>query len=116
MTADFARQATKIEPLGGQRLRVAFPENRELAKRGCEKPERKSKLEAALCRVSARNMQVELVLTAAAAVETSVAKPSGVVNRRQRQRDAEQNPVIRQLIEMFEAEIVRVDEPQGSGN
>lgn len=116
MTADFARQASKVEPVGSQRLRVVFTENRELAKRGCEKPERKSKLEQALSRIAARNMQVELLLTAAPATEAVAPKPSGAINRRQRQRDAEQNPVIRQLIEMFEAEIVRVDEPQGSGN
>jgi hypothetical protein len=111
MTADFARQAETVEAVGANRLRLVFAENRELAKRSCEKPERKSKLEEALKTVSARNVLIEFGLSVVRRTEPIAAKPSGAVNRRQRMRDAEQHPAVRQLIEMFGAEIVRVDDP-----
>ncbi len=111
MTADFARQAETVEAVGANRLRLVFAENRDLAKRSCEKPERKSKLEEALKTVSARNVLIEFVLSSVRRVDPIAAKPSGAVNRRQRMRDAEQHPLVRQLIEMFGAEIVRVDDP-----
>src|SRR5690606_35158448 len=59
MTADFARQATSVEPVGENRLRLLFPADRELARRSCEKPERKSKLEATIRSVSARDVHID---------------------------------------------------------
>lgn len=114
LTADFARQAISVEAVGSNRLKLIFDSSRELAKQSCEKPERKTKLEAAIRQVSAREVLIDFetrVLRVNDRQENSSQKPSAAVARRQRMRDAEQHPVVRQVIDLFDAEIVRVDEP-----
>lgn len=115
ITADFARQALAVEAVGSGRIRLTFDSSRELAKQSCEKPERKTKLEAAIRAVSARDVLIEFETKVSRGVdrpESGVQKPSTAVARRQRMREAEQHPVVRQVMELFDAEIVRVDEPQ----
>jgi DNA polymerase-3 subunit gamma/tau len=112
LTADFARQAVAIAAIDDNRLRLSFEETRELAKQSCERPERKSKLEAAIKKVSARDVLVECVTCAVRRSEEAAPKPSAAVSRRQRMRDAEQQPGVRQVMELFDAEIIRVDEPR----
>ncbi|WP_164100408.1 DNA polymerase III subunit gamma/tau [Candidatus Laterigemmans baculatus] len=113
MTADFARQAAAVEPQGKHRLRLMFPADRELARRACEKPERKTQLEAAIRSVSARDVQIDCDLCSTTAAPPKPAKASAAVNRRQLMREAEGHPLVQELIELFEAEIVRVDQLSG---
>ena len=113
MTADFARQAASIEPLGASRLRLIFPADRDLARRACEKAERKMKLEAAIRSVSARDVQIDCDSCATTAAPPKPVKASAAVNRRQLMRDAEGHPMVQELMELFEAEIIRVDQLPG---
>lgn len=113
LTADFARQAASIEPLGSNRLRLVFPAEKELAKRSCERGDRKSRLEATIKAVSARDVHVECDLCAISATPPKPTKTPAAVARRQLMRDAEGHPMVQELIELFEAEIVRVDPPHG---
>ena len=115
ITADFARQAATVEAVATNRLRLTFEGTKELAKQSCEKPERKTKLEAALKKVSARDVLIEFAVSTSNGGDrrdVSPPKASSAVSRRQRMREAEQHPSVQQVMELFEAEIVRVDEPQ----
>jgi hypothetical protein len=112
MTADVARQASRVEPLGEGKLRVFFPKDRGLMKTSCEKPERKSKLEGALETVAARHVHVECVFDAHVSKPTATAAAPSLGARKQRQRALKTHPFVLQCASLFDAEVVKVDEPR----
>ena len=111
LTADLARQALRVEAAGEGKVKVFYGSDQGLTKSSCENPERKSKLEAALSRVAARDVHVETAFDArpAARVATSP-PPGGLATRRQRQRELQGDPFVQQCVELFGAEVLRVDE------
>lgn len=110
MTADFARYAERVVSNGPDRLVASFRAAYILHKESCERPERRSKLEQALSQVAGRPMRLDFELQDAGSAEE--AKPQPVQSTRQRWREKEKHPLVRRAIEMFDAEVVRIDEPR----
>lgn len=96
----------------------------ENANLSCQAAGEKSKLERASQGESARQVQRAEVSAVAKAKPNAVGpsnsaesrgpRPSATVQRRQRLREFEQHPTVRQVIDLFEAEIVRIDDPRPS--
>ncbi len=112
MTAGLAEQFSKIQLIEEGRVRLLFPSDLKLTKSRCEKPEQKNKMEEAISYVAARRVLIELGFDAKASVKP-VAKPASTAGeRRQRQRELQTHPWVQKCMEIFGAEVVRVDEPR----
>jgi DNA polymerase-3 subunit gamma/tau len=112
MTADFARHAEQLVLAEKDRLVAHFRAGYSLHKEYCERPERRSKLEEALSRVAGRPIRLDVALLPADA--SSAGRPAPVPSARQRLREREQHPLVRRAMELFDAEVVRIDEPRGA--
>ncbi len=109
MTESFARMVTKVVAVGTQHLRLEFPANGTLAMKRCELPEHRNTLIKAVSKHAGREITLEYSLAASEAqpkkAEATVNKPSRI----QRMREIETNDLIRSCMELFNAEIVRID-------
>jgi DNA polymerase-3 subunit gamma/tau len=111
MTETFARVVEKVSAIGDQRLRLVFPADCALAMKRCELPEHKTALTRAVSRIAGKPIALEFEsappITQPAKVEPTAKKPS----RQQRMREIEANELVKSCIELFDAEIVRIDKP-----
>jgi DNA polymerase-3 subunit gamma/tau len=91
------------------RLVVTFPPGYTLQKEGCERPERKARIEQALSRITGREMRVdfELLEDTQPALRKQAPPPP---THRQRLRQVEQQPFVRRAMELFDAEVTRLEE------
>ena len=109
MTEAFARMVNKAVAVGTQQLRLQFPANGNLAMKRCELPEHRNAIVQAVSQRAGRDITLDYYLAEAVAApkkaETTVNKPSRV----QRMREIEANELVRNCIELFSAEIVRID-------
>ena len=110
MTATNAKMARSVAICGPNRLAVRFGKEYIGIKEYCERPERKARLEQALEQASGTTVQLIFEVIAdepspGLAQRLHHAPPT---NRQQRQRQAAQNPLVRQAVELFDAEILRV--------
>lgn len=109
MTEAFARMVTKVVAVGTQQLRLQFPANGNLAMKRCELPEHRNAIAQAVSQRAGRDITLDYYLAEAAIApkktETAVNKPSRI----QRMREIESNELVRSCIELFSAEIVRID-------
>lgn len=110
MTADFARRAVRVQPSGPNRLVARFSADYNLHKEHCERPERRTKLEAALAKAAGRTIRLDLELVSNATQAEPRLVP--VQTHRQRMQERQRHPLVRRAIEMFDAEVLRVDEPR----
>jgi DNA polymerase-3 subunit gamma/tau len=110
MTADFARHAERVVLAAPNRVVASFGAGHILHKESCERPERRAKLEAAMSQLAGRTIRVDFELSSGS--ESPDAKPQPIVSTRQRWREREKHPLVRRAIEMFDAEVVRVEEPR----
>ena len=92
-------------------IRVFFAGDRQLDKTSCEKPERRRKLEEALKSVANRHVQYECVLGRVATPEKAPRKAITSADRARRLREIEQEPIVQKMIEIFQGEVVRIDQP-----
>jgi DNA polymerase-3 subunit gamma/tau len=107
VTADLAKCYDCIAISAPNRLAVRFKASYTLQKESCERPERKSRLEATLSEITGQTMRIDLELLPD---DKETATPVPVIKSRQQQiQDAQQQPFVRQAQELFEAEILRVD-------
>ncbi len=113
MTADFARQADSIQFTGPNRLVASFRAGYTLHKEYCERPERRTKLEAALAKAIGRPVRLDLELLPGDSQTEQ--RPAPVQTNRQRMQERQRQPLVRQTIEMFDGEVLRVDEPRAGG-
>jgi hypothetical protein len=79
-----------------------------LQKEACEQPDRKHKLEAALARVAGRPIRLQVALLPAEEQSPVEHRPRGQ-SLRQLMREKEADPWVRQAIELFDAEVTRVE-------
>jgi DNA polymerase III subunit gamma/tau len=104
ITSDYGRQASAVKLVGPQQLEVSFSTN--LAKDHCEKPERRKQIEAALAETVGAPVRVQFHwLQGAADAKGQAAPPK--LTRQQRMRQIQENPLVKQVMEMFDGEIVR---------
>ncbi len=112
MTADYGSFYDHVAISAPNHLVVSFKARYTLQKESLERPERRATVERALAQVTGKPVQVlfELVPGEASAQEES--KP--VVSLRQLRRDIEKNSMVHAAIELFDAEIDRIDRPRTS--
>ena len=112
MTEAFARMVSKVVAVGTHQLRLEFPANGNLAMRRCELPEHRNGIVNAVSKCAGRDIILEYYLAepVAAPKKTEVAgnKPSRI----QRMREIEANALVKSCIDLFSAEIVRIDRVQ----
>ena len=109
MTEAFARMVSKVVAVGTQQLRLEFPANGNLAMKRCELPEHRNTIVQAVSQRAGRDIALDYYLAETVAApkraETSGNKPSRI----QRMREIEANELVRTCIDLFSAEIVRID-------
>lgn len=110
MTADYAGKSDRIAISAPNRLVVSFKSSYTLHKESCEKPERKARIEQALQQVTGQPIHVEFEVIPDERGSAAQAKP--VQSLRQRMREQEKHPMVKEAIEIFEAEITRLEEPR----
>ena len=114
MTGEWASKYANVAISAPNRLVVAFPKGYTTAKEFCERPERRSRLEQTLSRVTGREMRIDFVLLPEES-QSSVSQPVATrppVSRQQRNAAARKNVLVRKAEELFDAEIVTVIDPQ----
>ncbi len=111
MTETFARVVEQVRP-GSQSIALVFPASATLAMKRCELPEHKTVLHEAIQRIANRAITVTLECAPAKVVETQVEMVTPKTNRIQRMREIESNELIRSCVELFGAEIVRIEKPR----
>jgi len=91
-------------------LVVSFPAKYTSHKSYCERPEQRARLEEALG--AATGMPVKLEFRTLPDDSPSQAAGRPVVSPRQRMREASEHPMVRQAMELFDGEVIRVEEPR----
>jgi DNA polymerase-3 subunit gamma/tau len=113
MTSDCAAKFDSLAISGPNRLVVRFKKAYITAKEFCERPERRSRLELVMSRLTGRTVRIDFALSADEPQRTATQQvaPRPQASRRQRQAELQRHPLVRQAVEMFDAEIVNVVEP-----
>jgi len=117
MAADLAKLATDIAISGPNSLAVLFPQQYTYQKSACERPDRKSRLEEAVSNAAKRTIRLDFKVgnETQAKEAAPVAPPaSTLAQKAQRRREKERHPLVRQAMELFEADIEHVGEPTRS--
>ena len=112
MTADYAGYSDRVAISAPNRLVVSFKSRYTLQKESCERPERKARIEQALQTVTGRSVRVDFEVLPDEG--GGKARPQPVLTMRQRMREREKHPLVKEAIDMFEAEITRLEESPGS--
>ena len=111
MTATLARSVQQVQLQAEDRLRLVFPADAKMSMRRIDLPEHKNALTNAVRRLSGKQVTLELVAAASAPDKAPPTRPSGK-DRIQRMREIEGNPMVQACVELFDAEIVKVDQPR----
>ncbi|MCP4890782.1 MAG: hypothetical protein GY904_29805, partial [Planctomycetaceae bacterium] len=109
MTETFARVVERVEPVRDNCLRLIFPAEAALALKRCQLPEHQSGLQAAVSRQAGKPIKLEFAAAPMRKQQKVEAAPVNRPSRQQRMREIEANPLIQSCIELFDAEIVRID-------
>ena len=111
MTATLVRAVDRVEATANG-LKLTFPGEARLAMRRCDMPEHRSEVCGAVARFAGRTVSLELASAPPKSQpRQSMAKTQGK-SRMQRMREIEVNPLVKACVELFDAEIVRVDLPR----
>ncbi len=112
MTADHAKLAHDLAILGPSQLSVIFAAKYNFSKAACEKPERASKLEAALAEIAGRRIGLKFSVVAEAEPEANGARRT--VSPRQRKVELEKElrtrPLVQRAMQLFGAQEIAVTE------
>ncbi len=108
-----AEHAHEVRIIGPNRLAVVFSAQYDSFAALCRKPEKLAKLEKAFAEVSGRTVRLEIEivgdpLPATASQPTAEVK---AVAKRNRLKEASENPFVRKAMELFDAEPVDVRDP-----
>tara|TARA_Y100001934_G_C11882437_1_gene553759 strand:- start:78 stop:518 length:441 start_codon:yes stop_codon:yes gene_type:complete len=109
MTSDFARFYDRVSVSASNRLVVSFQAGYSFKKESCERVDRKAKIEKTLSQIVGRPMLVDLAVLPEEIQESPTQQPTK--SRRQRMRETEANPLVSKALEVFDAEVQRVEEP-----
>ncbi|MGI9473724.1 MAG: DNA polymerase III subunit gamma/tau [Rubripirellula sp.] len=109
MTETFARVVTKVHAVGDHQLQLEFPAGGALAMKRCDLPEHRNAISEAVAKRAGTPISLEFVLSATKekpkVVEPTANKPS----RLQRMREIESNDLVKSCVDLFGAEIVRIE-------
>ena len=108
MTADFASYYDRVAISAPNSLVVYFREGYTLQKESCEQPDRKAQLEKMMARIVGHPVRIDMAVIP----ETKQSIPTPAPSLFQLMREKESHPFVRQAVEIFEAEVVKVDVPR----
>lgn len=113
MLFDWASLYERVAIIAPNKLVISFPGRYNQAKLFCERPEQSAELERAVAEAAGQHLRLELVLLPEDKPVGVVKKPSSRPSLEQRQRTAAraEHPMVRRAVELFGAEVVRVEEP-----
>jgi DNA polymerase-3 subunit gamma/tau len=114
MAADLGKLATDIAISGPNTLAALFPQQYTYQRTACERPDRKSRLEEAVSAAAGRAVRLEFKLGGSPPqkeAERPVSQAPTLVQKAQRRREMERHPLVRQAMELFEADVEHVSEP-----
>ncbi|TWU41557.1 DNA polymerase III subunit tau [Novipirellula aureliae] len=94
------------------RLRLIFPGEAKLAYSRCDHPQHRNSLAEAVSALAGREIILELQLAPPKAVVKKEAPIPAGKARLQRQKEIENNEMVKSCIEIFEAEIVKIEKPR----
>ncbi len=86
---------------------MEFPQGYTLQRERCERPAARSVLEEAVSQLAGRPVQLELIQGTSVAELREASSESPLEQRRRRERA----PLVRRAMDLFDAEVTRVDEP-----
>jgi DNA polymerase-3 subunit gamma/tau len=110
LLADNAALAASVAMRSPERLVATFRAKYTSCKSFCERPEQLAKLEAALAEASGARIKVEFAVVED---EQSDQGPRRPVGHRQRLAEKSEHPLVRRASELFDARVVRIEEPNG---
>jgi hypothetical protein len=107
MTAGYGSGYSGVASPAPNLLVVTFPAGYTLQKEGCERPERKARIEQVLSRITGRSVRVDFELQEGSPAKGPVPRP---VSMRQRIRERERQPFVKRAMELFDGEVTRLEE------
>lgn len=112
MTESLARMVERVEHAGSNRAKLHLSPDASLAKRRLESTEHREAIMSNLKQLTGDTIHFDVILrrssTQKADPKPSISKPS----RMQRMREIENHQLIKDCLELFEAEIVGIDKPK----
>jgi hypothetical protein len=114
MTSDFARKFSHAAISAPNRLVISFSSKYNSSKLYCERPERRSRLEAAVAAVTGQHVSLDFVVVKDETEPSRPAPRPEARNSRQRMREMYSHPFVQQAMEVFGAELRSVDAPARS--
>jgi len=112
MTADFAGRASSVAISAPNTLVVSFPARYTSHKSFCEDPQRRSRLEQAIQRVTGQKVAFQFEITGDSGGVEEAKAP--VRSQRELRREVEEHPLVKEAAELFDGQVVRVEEPRNS--
>ena len=112
VTATLARGVDHVESPRPGLVRLVYPAASGLTMRRCANPEHRGEIAETLRRVTGVPVQLEFAALPAPNSARPVTPKPAARSRMQRMREIESNDLVRGCIEIFGAEIVRVDVPR----
>ena len=109
---DWGSTFERVAILAPNKLVISFPGRYNQAKLFCERPEQLAELERAVAEAAGQPLRLEFDLLPeekVAAPKKASSRPS--LEQRQRAAATAEHPMVRRAVELFGAEVVRVDEP-----
>ena len=112
ITATLARSVDRIELHGGDKIRLVFPADSTMTVRRIDMPEHRGALIKAVSQLTGKNVNLELVTSPAVATEKAPTQRQSGKERMQRMREIENHPMIKACVELFDAQVVKIDKPR----
>ena len=111
MTETLARAVQRVVAEEGK-LRLVFPGESKLAFSRCESPQHKTPLNTAVAKLAGCDIALELQLAAPKPVAAKAVVVDPGRSRMQRMKEIEANVMVKSIVEVFEAEIVKIEKPR----
>ncbi len=108
MTADFASHYDSIAISAPNQLVVSFKAEYTLHKERCEHPNRRQRLEQAIGELTGQNVRIDFQVLPSEAPSRQRTPPP--LSKRQRIREVEKHPLVREAMDKFDAEVVDLGE------
>ena len=109
VTSDYGSYYDRVAIPAPNHLVVSFKAGYTLQKEGCERPERRARIEQVMQRLTGRSIRVDFEVLDGPTTSQQVPAPQ---SRRQKIRDAENQAFVRRAVELFDAEVTRFDDPR----
>ena len=111
-TAVLARSVQRVELSNENTLRLVFAAESKLSVRRFDSAEHKSLMTAALKRLVGKDVKFECTTATPMKTEVKKASKPSSKDRMQRLREIEAHPLVQACVEVFGAEVVKVDHPR----